>query len=482
MNIKGWQEMVDEIDLRELLEGSNDLVNRDFRKSDLSNKDLSHRDFTSAHLEEANLSNANLTSSILRGSKTRLLNLEGACLVDVKAPTTSFIGVNFKNADLRRADFTRSHFGRSDFSKADLRGTNFERATFQEGSNFEGSIIDESTKFDDASIFRPLARQEAFRFYHVERGVLVRNKPEDKTVAHDVKPDIGIYTPSPAHFLELSGEVTFNYSNNDGRLLFGKSDELFETSWSRAGRDSIHAYVNPPSITGIAIATSINKIDELNPALLQELDFTSRSRTPNRGQILIARNQSGKFIAFKIKSVTAISHGDERDEVTLEYQILELTNTALVSPTPAPVIENNYSQVDKRINELLTSLKELAPDEAIESQSFAGMGHNNPPEETPIDRQEYIKVVTELTSIQKEIKSGSPDKEKIEETSSFLKDAMKKILKWTGDKANILVDAFAVEVGKTLGSKAILTASWLIATGKMDSVIQSLTAIAASLI
>ena len=44
----------------------------------------------------------------------------------------------------------------------------------------------------------------------------------------------------------LAGTATFDYSNNNGRYVFGAGDMAFETAWSKGGTRSIHAYTDPP--------------------------------------------------------------------------------------------------------------------------------------------------------------------------------------------------------------------------------------------
>lgn len=44
----------------------------------------------------------------------------------------------------------------------------------------------------------------------------------------------------------LSGTVTFDYSNNNGRYVVGAGDFAFETAWSGASDTAIHAYRDPP--------------------------------------------------------------------------------------------------------------------------------------------------------------------------------------------------------------------------------------------
>ena len=44
----------------------------------------------------------------------------------------------------------------------------------------------------------------------------------------------------------MSGLVTFDYSNNNGRYVLGAGDMAFETAWSAGGNTAIYAYNDPP--------------------------------------------------------------------------------------------------------------------------------------------------------------------------------------------------------------------------------------------
>lgn len=172
--------MSDDADMLALKSGSLDMVKRDFRSGDLSGMDLPGRDFSESHLEKANFSRSNLEGCNFHQSHTSGLILEFASLKDAKMQQTSVFAVKFRGADLRGGSFIQSHFSRSDLTDADLRGADFRWAVFNEGTTFEGCIVDETTLFDGASIFRPLARQNAFRFYDVDRGKLIRRPPQNE--------------------------------------------------------------------------------------------------------------------------------------------------------------------------------------------------------------------------------------------------------------------------------------------------------------
>lgn len=125
-----------------------------------------------------------------------------------------------------------------------------------------------------------------------------------------------------------SGIVSFDYSNNNGRFIFGAGDMAFETAWSRGGANSIHAYTDPPSIRSVAIAVGVIDISHIRDAT--QYDPSSRVRTPHVGEILVWQNTAGYFLATKVLSVQVRGKGNSLDQVSLEYRIAP-TKTATFS-------------------------------------------------------------------------------------------------------------------------------------------------------
>ncbi len=117
----------------------------------------------------------------------------------------------------------------------------------------------------------------------------------------------------------LDGTVTFNYSNNNGRYTIGQEEKLFETAWSKASDTSIHIYKDPPSIDSLAIATGVAQIKSLTN--IASLDFSSRSRTAQEGDIVVLKNKFGRFAALKIVDIKDSTRSDSVDEITFSYVI-----------------------------------------------------------------------------------------------------------------------------------------------------------------
>lgn len=134
----------------------------------------------------------------------------------------------------------------------------------------------------------------------------------------DVDPKVS-FAPERYVSPALSGTVTFNYSNNNGRFMVGAGDMLFETAWSSGGLTSVHAYADPPSIRTVAIATDVSNFADIADAKIY--DTSSRARSPHLGEIVVWRNTSGYWLATRVEKLQSRSHGSLADEITFSYVI-----------------------------------------------------------------------------------------------------------------------------------------------------------------
>jgi hypothetical protein len=117
----------------------------------------------------------------------------------------------------------------------------------------------------------------------------------------------------------MTGEVAFDYTSYNGRYVIGTGPSEFETRWSGASNVSIHAYNEGNNVNGVALLEH-GEIEELAHA--GDLDFTSRVRTAQEGQVLVWRNTNGFYAATRIVDVLAKNRGDNRNEVRFRYVIL----------------------------------------------------------------------------------------------------------------------------------------------------------------
>ena len=126
----------------------------------------------------------------------------------------------------------------------------------------------------------------------------------------------------PPHFAALSGQAVIRYAEHDGRALIGEGEASFETKWSGSSGTDIIAYNDPPGTRGIAIADGARSVTDVTSDSIAQLDFTSRTRRPSEGQVLVIENIHGRFLATQVIDVMATSHGDPEDRLTLQYQVI----------------------------------------------------------------------------------------------------------------------------------------------------------------
>ncbi|MDD3313766.1 hypothetical protein [Pseudodesulfovibrio sp.] len=129
------------------------------------------------------------------------------------------------------------------------------------------------------------------------------------------------FTPKGSAYLSrrLKGRESFDYSNNDGRYTIGNDSLLFELQFGKASGDSIHVYNDPPSISGIALASDARTISQIDDATVY--DMTSRSRMPQEGGLVVVKNIHNNFAVVRIVDIKDRTRSDAIDEVTFEYVI-----------------------------------------------------------------------------------------------------------------------------------------------------------------
>ena len=126
------------------------------------------------------------------------------------------------------------------------------------------------------------------------------------------------HVPAP-RMTSPTGEVSFDYSGHDGRYVVGSGVLECETMWTKASDTSIHVYNDPSSINGVALAHACTSISQVRDA--QALDYTSRSRTPRLGQVVVLRNTNGFYAAIQVLEIKDDSRQHDRDELRFRYAI-----------------------------------------------------------------------------------------------------------------------------------------------------------------
>ena len=123
----------------------------------------------------------------------------------------------------------------------------------------------------------------------------------------------------PPRMTSPVGEVVFDYSNFNGRYIIGSGTAEFETEWTKASNRSIRIYNDPESINGVALDPSATSIPEVTKG--GTLDFTSRTRTPETGQIVVLRNRNGFYAALHVLEIKDDTRGDVINELRFRFAI-----------------------------------------------------------------------------------------------------------------------------------------------------------------
>ena len=154
-------------------------------------------------------------------------------------------------------------YGRCNFTKANLIGADFSKARFKEGCIFHGAQADETTRFDGAQALRPYLKQDVFRFYRIERGVLVRKDAQDVVERVEVANlnamaalDEGIRLisalPEPKNLDGNAPSIGHNCPPVEFELTAEEKEEAINC-FSEA-RETLNAGENDPSKVKMAIA------------------------------------------------------------------------------------------------------------------------------------------------------------------------------------------------------------------------------------
>ena len=171
-------------------------------------------------------------------------------------------------------------------------------------------------RFDDTPVPglpEDLIYLEANQFTPTELSVMITEKL-------GVRPFEGKASDVPPPMMtSQTGEVSFDYSSYNGRYVIGTDVLQFETVWSKASNSSIHVYNDPPTINGVALCRCLDSISQVHNA--ERLDYTSRTRTPILGDIVVLRNTKGFYAAVHVLGIKDDSRGDNMDEVRFRYAI-----------------------------------------------------------------------------------------------------------------------------------------------------------------
>lgn len=85
-----------------------------------------------------------------------------------------------------------------------------------------------------------------------------------------------------------TGELEFDYENNNGRHVLGTDNTEFVVRFSGAGHGSIHAYTDGTGLKSLALVPQASEPEDVGDASMY--DGSSRVRTPRTGDAIVLRN------------------------------------------------------------------------------------------------------------------------------------------------------------------------------------------------
>lgn len=258
-----------------------------------------------------------------------------------------------------------------------------------------------------------------------------------------------------------SGEIAFNYASHDGRFVIGAEPWSFETRWSSASTGAVHLYNDSPGIEGVAIAEGVTSVDQVTPDLVAAADFTSRSRTPRVGQVVLLRNTSGFYAAAELLEV-GYSSLPSGNKMRLRFAIQ--TDRSSDFSSFASTFDDQQAQVDQLLAaaaEAENALQAVSIGEDIDRFEGIGIGHNRPPAEFAITEDDRAETSAAIMTVQEELLNELPSSEKLRAAGQTIARVVGKIARWIGNKADMAADEFAKTIGKAAGFAIVGMAAWL---------------------
>ncbi|MET3896096.1 hypothetical protein ABIB57_000020 [Devosia sp. UYZn731] len=406
--------MADEEDLKLLKGGSKDLTRCDFREADLSSMDLSNCDFSHALLDNSIAIGTNFSGCKFLNTSITSMNANGANLSGTNITSSPSIYSDFSNADFRSATTTEWHIISSKFINANLIGANLSGATFMVDNEFDGAIVDENTKFDDATIMRPLSRHPTFRYYDFVQGKLVRKTSE------------GQFSP------EFAGAE--QPSNNIG-------------GFDRMEDDGIYSVDEPlPDVTLFIDENVVDDEEELPAGQSYITDEIGNFLTTESDEKLVAKVEIGPAV-------------DPVPPVQLAFD--------LYAPYKPDDLAQAASDARRRLEQLLAASADIA-------DVHGGAGHNQPPPELVTDLTVQQKAFEAFDLIGALNASDRANREALLEAGILLRSAAGRVGQWALTKLDTATDSFAGEVGAIAARAAPVVLGWYLFSGDVHRLVSML--------
>ena len=122
------------------------------------------------------------------------------------------------------------------------------------------------------------------------------------------------------HNSSLRSTAAFNYADHDGFYRLGEGNSEFLTRWSKASDKSIYTYRDGTNVE-VALAPKAASLKDINDA--STMNYSSRVRTVNLGQIVVFENHVSRYCAALIRRLQDDTRGSPQDWIEFDYWILD---------------------------------------------------------------------------------------------------------------------------------------------------------------
>lgn len=272
------------------------------------------------------------------------------------------------------------------------------------------------------------------------------------------------------------GEVRFNYESHDGRFVIGSEPWTFETRWSSAGIGSAHLYNDPFGIEGVAIAEGVATISQVTPDVVAAADFTSRVRTPRVGQVALLRNTAGFYAAVELLDV---GYSDLPSANVMKLRFAISTDGATDFAPFASSFNDQQAMVDQLLaaaSDAERALHGVPIGEDVGEDATIGIGHNQPPSEFAITKDDQAETLGAIAIIKEEAVRSIPSVSRLHTAGQTVAWVAAKVAKWISVKADAAAAEFAKTVGKAAGVAFIGSVTvWLALKDKLTLLIEMLS-------
>ena len=156
-------------------------------------------------------------------------------------------------------------------------------------------------------------------------------------------------------------------------------------------------------------------------------------------------------------------HGDGEDRLVLRYAVV---------PTDEDGAQR--AEIVRMTRDTEAELRRLQPGDASPPSAHGGIGHNNPPEPTPLTAVECDDAISVLQEVRQDVSREGKDRTALTRHVNYLRNVVSKIVRWAARKCDLAADAFAQQAGKTLAEGKFLIAAWMTISGRLDQLLAAI--------